>query len=186
MNFIEFLGFIISLAALTFLFFKRFFEQRRRRLHPEQFEKEEEMQQEHLREFLHSLDIDMQDSGQFNPPPPPHVIPPLPPYSKKTIPQKSHRGSNEQSRSKREQYRSNAPLEKRKVKSKDSFYESFDERLLSKDFRTSSTTAYDVVKFEQTPRIQKMVTRLPSLKEMVVLKEIIGPPKSLRDPHEFG
>lgn len=38
MNLIEFIGFVFSMVALTFIFLKRYSEERRRRLYPEKYE----------------------------------------------------------------------------------------------------------------------------------------------------
>ena len=190
MSFIEFIGFVISMVALIFLFSKKIFDQRRARLNPEESEREEEEQKRNLKEFLRSLEIDMEDQEQFKPPPPPpKITPPQPPKERPRGQQKPRPASrvlNDPFKAKLEQRQFETAIEKRGFKTniEDRFYQSFDERLLSSDFRKASTDAYDVILFDQTPRIQHLVGQLPSLREMIIIREIIGPPKGLQFPDE--
>ena len=70
MNFIEFLGFIIALFAMTFLFAKRVSEERRRRLHPEEFQYEQDEQERAVQELLESLNIQVETPAKKTPPKP--------------------------------------------------------------------------------------------------------------------
>jgi len=74
MSFIEFLGFIISIAAMVFLFIRKTMENRRRRLHPEEFLHEHEEEERAVEELLSSLNIHLEQ-----PPPRKSVPKPLPP-----------------------------------------------------------------------------------------------------------
>jgi hypothetical protein len=78
MSFIEFLGFIISILAMVFLFVRKTMENRRRRLHPEEFEKEHEEEERAVEELLASLNIHLEPQPQHkSPPPPPAKLSPI-------------------------------------------------------------------------------------------------------------
>ena len=70
MTFIEFIGFIIVMLALFFLMLRRARDEKYRRDHPEEFEQELKGQQLAMREFLESLNIEVEEE---KPPPPPPV-----------------------------------------------------------------------------------------------------------------
>ncbi|HEV8050984.1 MAG TPA: hypothetical protein VGP47_00700, partial [Parachlamydiaceae bacterium] len=57
MSFIEFVGFIISFSAMIFLVIKRVFEERQRRLNPEEYARKERIKEQNLRRFMKSRDI---------------------------------------------------------------------------------------------------------------------------------
>lgn len=185
MTFTEFIGFIVTMVFLTILFFKRLFEKRKQSLEPESYDREEEDQRKNLKEFLRSLEGDMQeDEKRAHTQQPKRVQPPPPPVvQKKEIrPPRQPASERFQFKGKLEGRRPESAIEKRGFKTniEDRFYESFDERLLSSDFRSSSTTAYELVHLSKTPRIKNLVRGLPSLKSMIVLKEIMGPPKGMQ------
>jgi hypothetical protein len=192
MNLIEFISFVIAMGILTIIFLRRFMEARRRILHPEEFEAEEEDQRKNLEEFLRALKGDMEEDekavSQPRPAKKPAVPPPPPPKpEQRPAPKKALQRPSERKfefKGRLEQYRPESAIEKRTLKTniEDRFYESFDERLLSRDFRTSSTTAYDLLRVEKTPRIKTIVNRLPTLREMIIIKEVIGQPKCFLPP----
>ncbi|MDP1836335.1 MAG: hypothetical protein Q8K75_10480 [Chlamydiales bacterium] len=57
MSFIEFIGFVISMAALIWLSVKRGIEERRRQSNPEAYASEREQEQQRYHELLKSLDL---------------------------------------------------------------------------------------------------------------------------------
>jgi len=57
MNFIEFLGFIISLAAMIFIFTKRYFEERSRERDPEAYAAKERRKEEALKKLYQTLEL---------------------------------------------------------------------------------------------------------------------------------
>lgn len=95
MTLIEFIGFLITLTAMTFLVFRNAWEQRRKRSHPEEYRSEKDKQEQTLKEFLKSLDVDMKETDEEEPeeeeieeieyrpmpPPKPKALPPSPPIS---------------------------------------------------------------------------------------------------------
>ena len=85
MEFIEFLGFIITMIAMVFLLARRAREEKRRRANPEAYEQEESEKEEELRDFLRSLDPNLELYPPKPPPPPPKVAPPPPPTPKPVI-----------------------------------------------------------------------------------------------------
>lgn len=59
MNFIEFVAFVITLAAMIFLGIKRFFEGVQQQGNPEEFARKEKAQEENLRKLLRAQGIDL-------------------------------------------------------------------------------------------------------------------------------
>lgn len=71
MSLIEFIGFIIVMAAMIVLYAKRSWEERKRRMHPEQYADENEEQEQILRQFLLSLEGKEESVLKAEPPAPP-------------------------------------------------------------------------------------------------------------------
>lgn len=61
MSFIEFLGFIIAMISMIFLFVRKVREDRRRRLHPEEFAHEHEEEDRAVKELLDSLNVRLEE-----------------------------------------------------------------------------------------------------------------------------
>lgn len=186
MNLIEFIGFVISLIAMGFIIIKRFMEQRHRLQHPEQFEESDEEKQKALKEYFHSLGVEIDDNEHFSPPqkipskkhPQPPLLKPAP---SPQIPKKNEQ-KNFQFKSNIESYRPESKIEKRKFKTsvERENFGSFEDRLLSPEFR-GGEDPYKIVQKVTQPRIEKLVKELPSLKQMIIIREIIGPPKGMQD-----
>lgn len=79
MDLIQFIGFIVSFAAFVYLMFRRAFEKIKRNHPEEETEHGEENPEKKLREFLKSLDADMEEDHHL-----PEPLPP-PPVEKKNI-----------------------------------------------------------------------------------------------------
>lgn len=62
MNLIEFIGFVISLVAMTILFFSRMIEKKRRALNPKLYDEMEQRKEQKLKEFMRSLHV-QHDNG---------------------------------------------------------------------------------------------------------------------------
>lgn len=69
MSFIEFIGFIFAMVAMIFLFIRKVMENRRRRLHPEEFAHEQEEQDRAVKELLESLNIHIEEPKKPKQPP---------------------------------------------------------------------------------------------------------------------
>src|SRR5690349_21021028 len=70
MDFTQIVGFLVTMAAIIYMFIKRAQDMRKR---SHEHEEEGEHQEEKLKDFLRSLEIDMEDSEDFRPPPKPKV-----------------------------------------------------------------------------------------------------------------
>jgi hypothetical protein len=82
MNIIELIGFLIAMAALTFLYFKRLQDEKYRREHPEEFEQKQEEERRALKEIFKEMHIDLEEEEEEFvekvPPPPPPPRAPVP------------------------------------------------------------------------------------------------------------
>ncbi|MBA2728398.1 MAG: hypothetical protein H0U49_09535 [Parachlamydiaceae bacterium] len=192
MTFIEMIGFIISLGALFVLAAKKAFDERRRRANPEEYEREEKAQAEKLKAFLHSIDMDMDESEGFEPEP----IPRKKPKSIVKAPPKVqqlavNRGridgqvENRKLESGIENRKLNVSVEKQKLKSRiDDYYKiPMGPSNATGIHEQRQLDAYNIKKTgnNKTNRALDILTGLKSRKDMVILQEIIAPPKSLRE-----
>ena len=183
MNFVEFIGFIISIVAIIFITIKRYRDEKYRRQHPELFQETEEEKQQALKDFLSSIDIDLNDeqfSAQQRP-----VVPPPPPQASSASHKisKGPKGEDFYFKTNIEHYRPETKIEKRQLKTaiEERHLGSFEDRLLSPEFRKNHDSAYEIVEFDRQPRIQKLMEGLPSMQQMIIIREIIGPPKGMAD-----
>lgn len=152
MSVIEFIGFIISLVTMFFLFFKKLYDDRQRRLNPEEYAKKTKERERQLKEFWKSMDVNMdqnddrdEEDEEDKPQPPPHPI--VPPPIKKPMASLPH----------------SRPL-------------ATENRSLSDTFHTDN--AYK--KQKGRPRAFYLARRHQSLRDAIILKEIIDKPKGLR------
>jgi hypothetical protein len=86
MSLIEFIGFIITICALFFLVIKRKWEERRKREHPEEEHRKELQQKAHLKRYLKSLDLDVEEEEENDKVLPSHLSSFQPSYPKKKDP----------------------------------------------------------------------------------------------------
>lgn len=184
MSFIEFLGFVISIAAMGFLMVRRFLEERRRRQNPEKYAEDEEHQDEALKEFLRSINVDVNNEVFAAQEERRIATPPRPPVKSKTpSPQIPVRSKNEKYRfsSQLENQRSESRIEKRQLKStiEERHLSAFETRI--DPFLQSAADPYTIIKLDPQPRIQKLIKSLPALQQAIILREIIGPPKGLQN-----
>ncbi len=150
MTFIEFIGFIITMLAFFFLMLKQARDERKRRQNPELDEEEKRREQAAVRDLLKSLNIEVSEDVSEDI---------LPPSSFETeIPLAPN---EEQGFAKFE------PLQKKAFKDPYASFKSFDYQ-----------KAY-LKKKKRQPHIKKLLKETHSLKDAVVLKEILGKPKGL-------
>ncbi len=147
MNFIEFIGFFITMVAFFLLMVKQAMDQRKRRASPE-YTEEEEQEEENLEQLLKSMDIDLQEEApkiknkkKISQTPPPPLI--------------------------EEQTTVQAPKEKL-----------FKDYYALKDIHKN---AYAQKVTKQPSRAKKMIRGKFSMREAMILREILGPPKSSHD-----
>lgn len=159
MTLIEFIGFVISLAAMIFLIVKHFWEQGQRRRYPEKYAEEQRKKEKLLSEFMKSLNLSENDDKDENEeeemmieevkyqPPPRKQIPSMPPLPPKR---------------------------------KSSMSDSYREEIVSSTFLKGEAAAYDLKKQRRPSQASTILKSLPTPKNMVIIKEIFGPPKSMQ------
>lgn len=179
MNLIEFLAFIVSFGFFIFLIFKRAFENWKGRRHPSHDREEERDDGRRLKQFLKSLDEDMdaldeeeeeeEEEKKFVPMKKPQMPPLKPAYAP---PRTSSAPSTPPSITFITKVEKQAPM---------------DDRFAGKQVVSSHYTPlshHDPYSLSQmkngTSRAYNLLRKLPSKQEMVILHEIIDRPKSLK------
>lgn len=156
MTLIELIGFIITMAAFFLLVAKQARDERKRRQNPEAYEEEEEREhQQAVKDLLRSLNIDVPED---EPPPkaktkPKQAPPPAPAVDQKIVEPKMI----------------GTPIQKQKGLFRDPY-------ALHKSFEHGDAYAKRV---EQRSRIKQVLKGSNSLKQAVILKEVLGTPKGL-------
>lgn len=179
MDLIEFIGFVISILALLVIATRRASEERRRRRDPEAYEKEQEERRKALRQSLREMHIDLDDeeeeegNDEFLQEEKRNLPPPLPkPITKRTL---------------KDSYQLDARLEKYQPKT------TIEDRHLISNIENRDNKIYEVVsadlhldesyQLEQSNPLSiggKVLKTLPSMKEMIILNEILNRPLALR------
>lgn len=187
MTFIEFIGFIIAMLAFFVIITKQAREERRRRQQAEEYEGESERQDEDLRELLESLDI---HPGKE----PPKQVPPPPPLPEragspevKVSPEKpAYEGIEEDKHLIEAGLRSEwkkskiGPIKYEIEAEKEEAFRDYYAKEAPKRGRPvpHHEDAYMIRRKQQT-RVQKALKNVDSLKQAVILREILGPPKGM-------
>lgn len=78
MSFVEFIGFIITLAAMAVIVAKKSWEERDRKNHPEKYKAKERSRQADLKKLLKSMEIDLEEEEEEEEVVKPLSIPPKP------------------------------------------------------------------------------------------------------------
>lgn len=185
MSLVEFIGFIVSLAAMIFLIVKRVWDETQRRRNPEKYAHETEEQEQTLKEFLKSLDMDL-NSEKGVPPQHPSVAKPKKavktPYIASSSAPHKQKVDKFQFKSSLDDHHQETSIEKRTLKTsiRDPYRDHIEEEILSSEFRKGEKSAYEIINVRKKSRASKIIHGLPSAKDMLVIKEIFGPPKSMR------
>lgn len=192
MSVVEFIGFVVSLAAMIFLFTKGLWEQKQRREHPQEFAEKEKRKDQALKKLLNSLDIDEDDeeedeeelSRRSQPAKVPSALRKSSPPIQTQLTKKPKGPSSDkfQFKSSLDSHHQESAIEKRTLKTaiRDPYRDRIEEEILSSEFRKGEISAYEIVDVKQQSVASKIIHDLPSLKDMLIIKEIFGPPKSMR------
>ncbi len=179
MNFIEMIGFIISLGALFILAAKKALDERRRRANPEEYEREERAQAERLKAFLKSIDGDMEEDEE----------------EELQMPKIQHRPVVKQQKppqkpvitpamiaSQNEARKLNVSIEKQRARARlDDHYKMPSAPATSTGIHLQrENDAYEIKAIKYTNRATSILSGLKSRKDMIILQEIIAPPLALR------
>lgn len=190
MNMIEFIGFIVSIVALIIIAVRRSMEERRRRRDPVAYEKEQERKRQALRQTLREMHIDIKEDDEEDV----HyiddeddededVVVPLPPRIKmpvitKTAPHRTVK-DNYAPQPALAVYKTRSAVEERHMITEFEKEEKIAFRdVVSKDMQMDD--AYEIRVVSDVSMGSKVLKALPSLKEMVILHEILDRPKALK------
>ncbi len=173
MSLLDYIGFFFGLVFLIVMGIKKAQEERRRREHPEEYQR----QQREIRKFLQPEEFDDEEE-EYEEQPRAHHRPPPPPPKPATPSVTVARGAVS-SKPKHEEYKIKSTIQQRNVASKlDSRYQQDkDDQAYASPYESKT---YDVIATTSTSRVGKLIKNLPSKKSMVILREILGPPKGLK------
>lgn len=180
----DLIGFIVSVFVMLFIFGRQIFSQRRRQQHPEEAELEDRKQKETLKQFLKSLDVEMDELDEEEEmearrrPPVLKKQPPPPPRIEEKP--KTHRKVQDDFRfqTKVEQRRFETAVEQRRLETAvEKRKRDFGANIISHDL-LHAYDAYAHAKTQQPSKATNLVSKLGSKKEMVILHEILNPPKA--------
>jgi hypothetical protein len=186
MDIFQFVGFLVSVAAIIFIFIRRALENWQRKHHPEEYTAEARKKHEALKQLMRDLGVEEQEEEEIeeeeilikpNPPP-------LRPENIRSIPQHTP------GRTVQDEFRFEDRIRQRKLdtlvdkrhmqteieKRKPLFSE---DRLVSPDLKYHKD-AYAFTQRVTLSRGRKLISSLRSKKDMIVLQEILDKPKSLR------
>lgn len=172
MSIVEFIGFLITLFALLFLSVKKNKEN-------SELGDEGHSQQEKLKNFLKSLDIEMEEDN-FQPHP--KKVLKNEPKSMQMRKTKSPKAQLDKPVSKKvvEHTKLSSQLESRSFESHlKERYDNLSHSIVSESYRDVKDDAYSIKKKSNTSRGQALLEQLPTKKNMVVLVEIFNKPKGL-------
>lgn len=174
MTLIEFIGFIITMIAFFIIVAKQARDDRRRRKHPEEFEQELEVQQAQINEMLESLGVKVEKEmeeeeleDEF--------------ATDSSILQEEYPSADEN--------RQYVEVQRERAVGgikRPPLYNKGKKESLFVDFHTKMEIApsfvheraYEQKKLQQS-QLQKTLGNVESLKQAVILREILGPPKGL-------
>jgi len=191
-NFIEFIGFIITIVAMFVILIRRSMEERRRRQNPELYEQEEEDREKALRDFLRTMNLEVEEfpGEEEKPlPPPPPKTKPLPPKPSRT--RRLVRDAYELE-SPLDEYERTQGVESRRLETEvgqTEFGEIGQDIVTGDLFMQPSLGAYEIREGGEGSRVTKMLGQLSSPIDMIVYHEIIGKPRALQKhtlPHDLA
>lgn len=188
MTLVEFIGFAVGLIGMIFLVLKQLWQDNRQRRNPEYHDEDDSSEKRAMRDILKSLDMEADDEETEAPPPlrqkapgqlshhaalqPKRLPPPLP---------KSKHAGKTHFPGTLEEYHQKSAIETRALKTsiQDSYKNRFDDDILRREFLSDEKSAYEIFDRKRPSRASLIIRELPTLKNMVIIKEVLGPPKSM-------
>jgi hypothetical protein len=180
----DFISMIVGLGFVIYLVGRHFLKERYRREHPKEAALDDQKRREALKRFLKALEGDMEDLEEEEEKPVlrpvvKKAVPPPPPPPKPA----SHRRVADEFRfqTRVEQQRLQTAVEQRQFKTAvESRPHDYGANLISQELRlTRDAYAHALVQKCEPSRGQTLISRLSSKKEMVILQEMLNPPKGL-------
>lgn len=208
-DFSQYIGFIVSLLAIAFLIFQKVREELYKRNHPKEYAERKRQKEEHLREFMKSLEVNDDENqeraeiqarierarqreqiergralAQQGMGLRPKTVPPAP-APKPPKPPKTHPlvADNFTFKSKLDDYHQKSTIEERRFKTsiEERYADPFGDRVTSIDLgKRQAAGSYEVINKDTESRGSRLLASIPSNREMVILYEVFGPPKGLR------
>lgn len=166
MNFIEFIGFIITLVAMVAIVFKKTMEERARKNNPEIYQEEEDQRRQNLKQMLKSLNLDLEEEEDEEE----EVergLPPPPPMAKMAPPPVLQRAAS------LEQRKLRTAIEEREDKRRA-------HRVVSPEYMKKEHDPYAIYSRHELSQGRQSIKNLKSKKEMMRIYEIFSRPKSER------
>ncbi|MCE5319162.1 MAG: hypothetical protein LLG04_17595 [Parachlamydia sp.] len=179
------IGFIVSVFVMLFIIGRHVFSERRRQQHPEEAKLEERKQKETLKNFLKSLDVEMDELDEEEemearrppvikkaPPPPPQIVQKPQPHRKVQ--------DDFRFQTKVEQRRFETSVEQRRLETAvEKRKRDFGANIISQELlRGPDAYSRALTKTQKPSYGTNLIARIGSKKEMVILQEILNPPKA--------
>ncbi len=184
MDIFQFVGFLVSIAAIIFIFIRRALENWQRKHHPEEYMAEARKKDEALKRLMKDLGVEEEEEQIEEEVPIKHNPPPLRPENIRSIPQHTP------GRIVQDEFRFEDRIRQRKLDTivdKRHLQTSIEKRkpLFSEDRLVSPDLKYHKDAYAFTQRVtlsrgMKLISSLRSKKDMIILQEILDKPKSLR------
>ncbi len=167
----EFVGFIIMVLVLVYSSIKRVMEEKRRQEHPEEYAEEKRKKEEAFKEFIKSMQIEVEEESLIKTPPPPPILKRAPPKRVARPKKAGHESFGFESNI--EKRGDITQMDERHIHS--SIEDLEGKSLVSSRLSAMQDTAH-AGRLEGSSKAAKLLNKLPSQKDMVVLHEVFGPP----------
>jgi hypothetical protein len=187
MSWQEIFGFLFSVIALIFMAIKSIADEKKRLKDDQSERRESEDQDQVLKDFLGSLDMDMKEAKKIE--------------KRKTLERPSKQVQQPKKQSHRlikDTYKLESKIENKQLATKvdkrelttsieDRFYNIKDE-ITSSDFSSSTDDPYSLKEKNEIPIIRKIMSKLPASRDLLVYQIVMGKPKGLEnriDSHDY-
>jgi hypothetical protein len=187
MSLIEFIGFLISFAAMIFLLGKGVWDNRARRQNPEEYYRKVRTKEQNLKKFLKSLDVHTEDEDEdedeidekeeAKAPAAKQAVPPSPfqkPYQQRLLAEDQYHFQD-----RLDHYQTQTAIDQRKLKIaiENRFKGDLSMNIVSADLREMND--YHAIVSEKPSRANRLINRRSSRQEMILYQEILNPPLAL-------
>jgi len=188
MTTVEFIAFTIAFLALVLSFFKRQYDAWQRRQHPERYRAQEEEREAALKNLLQSLGMEAEGEhpSKKKKKPPPAPVSKKQAHRRQPKPQSMTRrtvGREFDFESELEETKDVSTITGRRVDTRvgKKFQKGYGKQIVSLDMRRGEQDdAYRIVTHRPPSRAKALIQGPRSLRDVVIMREILGPPKSLQ------
>lgn len=159
MSGVEFIGLMISLFFVLFILLRPIFEAKKKREHPQEYEAERLRREKQLKEMLRTLDIKLENERE---------------RVKEVIEEEEEDEAEEQAQRQKHQQQLTIQPMKHFSPSQPMIPAGRTPAPIRRNYM-----AYQATMVEGTSRGKKLLNRQPSRKEMILIQEIMNPPRGL-------